>query len=43
MARLEYEVPAQDLRIPLTRMPARVRSGFVMESVRVPARQPASR
>jgi fatty-acid peroxygenase len=43
LARLEYEVPAQDLRIPLTRMPARVRSGFVMESVRVPARQPASR
>ncbi|MDX3730740.1 cytochrome P450 [Streptomyces caniscabiei] len=38
LARLSYEVPAQDLRIPLTRMPARVRSGFVMESVRVPTR-----
>ncbi|MFF7387894.1 cytochrome P450 [Streptomyces scabiei] len=43
LARLEYEVPAQDLRIPLTRMPARVRSGFVMESVRVPEREPAAR
>jgi fatty-acid peroxygenase len=38
LARLEYAVPPQDLRIPLTRMPARVRSGFVMESVRVPER-----
>ncbi|MEV6380439.1 cytochrome P450 [Streptomyces sp. NPDC051773] len=38
LARLSYEVPTQDLRIPLTRMPARVRSGFVMESVRVPTR-----
>ncbi|UJV45417.1 cytochrome P450 [Streptomyces sp. AMCC400023] len=38
LARLTYDVPAQDLRIPLTRMPARVRSGFVMESVRVPTR-----
>ncbi|WP_432119388.1 cytochrome P450 [Streptomyces sp. bgisy032] len=36
LARLEYEVPEQDLRIPLTRMPARVRSGFVLEDVRVP-------
>ncbi|MFD9043840.1 cytochrome P450 [Streptomyces bottropensis] len=42
LARLEYDVPAQDLRIPLTRMPARVRSGFVMESVRVPARARAA-
>ena len=42
LARLEYDVPAQDLRIPLTRIPARVRSGFVMESVRVPARAHAA-
>ncbi|MER7406293.1 cytochrome P450 [Streptomyces sp. NPDC000070] len=37
LARLEYDVPDQDLRIPLTRVPARVRSGFVIESVRTPA------
>ncbi|MDQ1041097.1 fatty-acid peroxygenase [Streptomyces sp. V3I8] len=37
LARLEYDVPAQDLRIPLNRMPARVRSGFVMGKVHVPA------
>jgi fatty-acid peroxygenase len=37
LARLEYEVPDQDLRIPLNRLPARVRSGFVMESVGAPA------
>ncbi|MDQ0584298.1 cytochrome P450 [Streptomyces rishiriensis] len=37
LARLEYDVPEQDLRIPLNRMPSRVRSGFVIESVRVPA------
>ncbi|MFC7846682.1 cytochrome P450 [Streptomyces sp. NPDC057382] len=36
LARLEYEVPEQDLRIPLNRLPARIRSGFVIESVRVP-------
>jgi fatty-acid peroxygenase len=36
LARLEYEVPEQDVRIPLNRVPARVRSGFVIESVRVP-------
>lgn len=42
LARLEYDVPAQDMRIPLTRLPARVRSGVVIESVRVPARTPAS-
>ncbi|MFC8194604.1 cytochrome P450 [Streptomyces sp. NPDC057298] len=42
LARLDYDVPVQDLRIPLTRMPARVRSGFVMGAVRVPtsARDP---
>ncbi len=38
LARLEYDVPAQDLRIPLDRVPSRVRSGFVIEGVRVPAR-----
>ncbi|MFF7260561.1 cytochrome P450 [Streptomyces sp. NPDC008159] len=38
LARLEYDVPAQDLRIPLSRIPARVRSGFVMERVHVPMR-----
>lgn len=37
LARLEYHVPEQDLRIPLSRIPARVRSGFVIEGVRVPA------
>ncbi|MFE9676652.1 cytochrome P450 [Streptomyces sp. NPDC006259] len=37
LARLEYAVPEQDLRIPLSRMPSRVRSGFVIEGVRVPA------
>jgi fatty-acid peroxygenase len=41
LARLEYEVPDQDLRIPLNRMPARVRSGFVMDAVRTPAPTPA--
>ena len=35
LARLEYGVPQQDLRIPLNRIPARVRSGFIMEAVRV--------
>ncbi|GAA3309965.1 hypothetical protein GCM10020295_75820 [Streptomyces cinereospinus] len=37
LARLEYRVPEQDLRIPLNRVPSRVRSGMVIESVRVPA------
>lgn len=41
LAGLEYDVPEQDLRIPLNRLPARIRSGFVMESVRVPV--PAGR
>jgi fatty-acid peroxygenase len=36
LAQLEYTVPEQDLRIPLSRIPARVRSGFVIEAVRVP-------
>ncbi|MFI6934126.1 cytochrome P450 [Streptomyces sp. NPDC050287] len=37
LAQLEYAVPDQDLSIPLSRIPARVRSGFVIEAVRVPA------
>ncbi|MFD5266393.1 cytochrome P450 [Streptomyces sp. NPDC058335] len=36
LARLDYTVPHQDLRIPLNRVPSRVRSGFVIEGVRVP-------
>ncbi|MEU1852811.1 cytochrome P450 [Streptomyces sp. NPDC019990] len=40
LARLEYDVPEQDLRIPLNRMPTRVRSGFVIEDVRAPAAVP---
>jgi fatty-acid peroxygenase len=45
LARLEYDVPEQDLRIPLNRIPARVRSGFVIEAVRtrVPAAAHGSR
>ncbi|MFJ4645316.1 cytochrome P450 [Streptomyces bobili] len=45
LARLDYTVPHQDLRIPLNRLPSRVRSGFVIEGVRVPApaRQAAGR
>ncbi|MFD0560992.1 hypothetical protein ACFQ2M_02350 [Kitasatospora saccharophila] len=34
LARLEYVLPAQDLSIPLGRMIARPRSGFVIEAVR---------
>jgi fatty-acid peroxygenase len=34
LARLEYEVPDQDLRIPLNRVPTRPRSGFVIADVR---------
>ncbi|MGW0706368.1 cytochrome P450 [Streptomyces sp. NPDC002643] len=36
LARLQYRVPEQDLRIPLNRLPSRVHSGLIMESVRVP-------
>lgn len=36
LARLEYDVPAQDLRIPLRRVPTRPRSGFVISGVRAP-------
>ncbi|RFU84565.1 cytochrome P450 [Streptomyces triticagri] len=39
LARLDHRVPAQDLRIPLRRVPTRPRSGFVVSEVarRVPA------
>jgi fatty-acid peroxygenase len=39
LARLEYEVPEQDLTIPLDRIPARPASGFVITGVRAPARE----
>jgi fatty-acid peroxygenase len=42
LARLEYRVPDQDLRIPLTRLPSRVRSGLVIEGVRVPVPTPVT-
>jgi fatty-acid peroxygenase len=34
LARLRYDIPPQDLRVPLTRMPTRPLSGFVMTNVR---------
>lgn len=37
LAAMEYEVPAQDLRIPFARIPTRPRSGFVLANVRPPA------
>ncbi|MFE9680673.1 cytochrome P450 [Streptomyces sp. NPDC006285] len=37
LAGLAYDVPEQDLRIPLNRVPARVSSGFVLRAVRVPS------
>ncbi|MFF5044303.1 cytochrome P450 [Streptomyces nigra] len=40
LARLEYRVPGQDLRIPLNRLPSRVRSGLVLEAVRAPVPAP---
>ncbi|MFJ4877210.1 cytochrome P450 [Streptomyces sp. NPDC088745] len=39
LARLAYDVPEQDLRIPLNRMPTRPRSGFVLTDVRTNARE----
>ncbi|GAA4973258.1 cytochrome P450 [Streptomyces hyderabadensis] len=36
LARLEYTVPGQDLRIPLRRVPTRPRSGFAVTGVRAP-------
>ncbi len=41
LARLEYDVPGQDLRIPLRRVPARPRSGFVISGVHAPDRRTA--
>jgi fatty-acid peroxygenase len=38
LARLTYDVPAQDLTIPLHRIPTRPASGFVMTNVRTPDR-----
>jgi fatty-acid peroxygenase len=37
LARLDYHVPGQDLRFPLNRIPSRLRSGFLMTGIRVPA------
>jgi fatty-acid peroxygenase len=34
LTRLDYDVPRQDLRYPLTRMPSRPRSGFLIANVR---------
>ncbi|MFF0462552.1 cytochrome P450 [Streptomyces mexicanus] len=42
LAHLEYEVPDQDLRISLRRVPARPRSGFVIGAVRPPGRPTAA-
>ncbi|MCZ9353543.1 cytochrome P450 [Streptomyces mutabilis] len=36
LARLQYTVPEQDLRIPLRRIPTRPRSGFAVTGVRAP-------
>lgn len=36
---LDYDVPEQDLRIPLTRIPTRPRSGFVITNVQPTARR----
>lgn len=36
LARLEYDVPDQDLRIPFNRIPTRPASGFVISNVRLP-------
>jgi fatty-acid peroxygenase len=37
LARLDYEVPSQDMTIPLGRVPTRPRSGMVLTNVRTPA------
>lgn len=42
LARMTYAVPAQDLTIPLSRMPTRPRSGFLI-SVELPVELPAGR
>ncbi|GGL93583.1 cytochrome P450 [Streptomyces fumigatiscleroticus] len=40
LARLDHDVPPQDLTIPLGRIPTRVRSGFVVTGVRASADRP---
>ncbi|MEV4566289.1 cytochrome P450 [Nonomuraea sp. NPDC049419] len=42
LARLDYEVPRQDLSISLRRMPARLSSGFVLVPALTPMRRPAA-
>jgi fatty-acid peroxygenase len=43
LSELRYDVPPQNLEVPLTRMPTRPRSGFVMTNVqRVPVRAMAA-
>lgn len=42
LARLDYEVPEQDLTISLRRVPARPRSGFVLRANRSPAERAGS-
>ncbi|TQJ85514.1 cytochrome P450 [Streptomyces sp. SLBN-31] len=37
VAGLQYDLPDQDLRISLRRIPARVRSGFVVRDIRMPS------
>lgn len=37
LAAMDHDVPNQDLRIPLTRIPTRPRSGFVLTNIRPPA------
>ncbi|MGW7264527.1 cytochrome P450 [Streptomyces sp. NPDC054842] len=39
LADLDYSVPDQDLRISLRRIPARVRSGFVVRDVQAPSKR----
>jgi fatty-acid peroxygenase len=36
LSRLTYDVPEQDLRYPLWRMPTHPRSGFIITNVRSP-------
>ncbi|GAA3760950.1 fatty-acid peroxygenase [Spinactinospora alkalitolerans] len=42
LARLDYDVPDQDLTISLRRVPARPRSGLVISGVRPPPRPPSA-
>ena len=37
LARLDYEVPRQDMSISLRRIPARPRSGMILTGVRAPS------